>query len=295
MDLLRSLPIGLYLEQPITWLHKIDPRVKLFWSLSFLTAPIFANTTCRVAIAGLLIAIGLSAKLPWRALKQQMGWVLIFGSLLFVIAAIAPDSTNVFHQPRDPSEILTVFPSQYKYVLWKGNFGWFQPQVTRKSLETAIESSTLLFTVIYSSSLYLLTSSPEEITEGIDNLLTPLRRLGIPVTEVSLTLTLALRFIPLVLEEVQNLIRSVATRAIDWRKLGWRNGAKVWTIVIEKLLENILSRAEQVAIAMQARGFTSPNTHRVEWHQLTLRRRDWFAVGCLLTLWILRLIFGMEN
>jgi energy-coupling factor transport system permease protein len=143
--------------------------------------------------------------------------------------------------------------------------------VTRRSLDLAIRVSTLLFTVIYSSTLFLLTTAPEEITAGLESLMRPLRRMGVPVTEITLTLTLSLRFIPLVLEEVQNLVRSVYTRAINWKKLGIRKSLQVWLLVAERLLENLLLRAEQIASAMLVRGFTSPNEHRVQWHQLRLR------------------------
>lgn len=81
---------------------------------------------------------------------------------------------------------------------------------------------TWLFTLIYGTTLYLLTTAPEEITVAIEVLLQPLKRWRIPITEVTLTLTLALRFMPLVLEEIQNLIRAIRTRAINWKKLGVR-------------------------------------------------------------------------
>jgi hypothetical protein len=65
----------------------------------------------------------------------------------------------------------------------------------------------------------------------------PLRWFRLPVTEIALTVTLSLRFIPLVLEEVQNLVRSVQTRAINWKKLGFRGSAQVWLAVVERLLK----------------------------------------------------------
>jgi len=156
----------------------------------------------------------------------------------------------------------------------------------------AIRVSTLLFTVIYSSTLFLLTTAPEEITAGLESLMRPLRRIGVPVTEITLTLTLSLRFIPLVLEEVQNLVRSVYTRAINWKKLGIRKSLQVWLMVAERLLENLLLRAEQIASAMLVRGFTSPNEHRVQWHQLRLRWGDWVALFSLLVFWGLRVVWG---
>ena len=120
----------------------------------------------------------------------------------------------------------------------------------------------------------------------------PLRRLGLPVTEISLTLTLALRFIPLVLEEVQNLVRSVRTRAIKWQKLGVRGSLQIWLMVSERLIENLLLRAEQIASAMQVRGFTSPDQHRVVWHQLRLRWWDWLVLSLLGLFWWGRVVFG---
>jgi energy-coupling factor transport system permease protein len=182
-------------------------------------------------------------------------------------------------------------PTNYSYVLFKQG----PIKITRKSLDLAINVSTLFFTVIYSTNLYLLTTASEEITAAIENLMQPLRRLRWPVTEIALTLTLSLRFIPLVLEEIQNLVRSVRTRAINWKKLGFRRAAQVWLMIAERLLENLLLRAEQIASAMKVRGFTSPDRHRVEWHQLQLKIRDWIALGCLLVLWSARFVWGWDS
>ena len=89
-------------------------------------------------------------------------------------------------------------------------------------------------------------------------------------------------------------MRSIYTRAIDWQKLGLKNSAKVWLTVSEKLLENLLNRAEQIAIAMQVRGFTTPNTHKVEWHQLKLRKTDFLAIAVLGIFWTARFMIGSK-
>jgi energy-coupling factor transport system permease protein len=292
MDLLRSLPIGLYLEQPVTWLHRLDPRVKLGWLLSFLLAPVLASASWKLSLVALLVLISILAGIPWRALKQQMGWLLLFGGAIFVVGMFAPDSINVTQQLRSPPDPGVEIAQPYQYVLFKLDAGMIQLKITRKSLDNAIYASSLIFTSIYSTTVYLLTTSPEEVATGLDNLMAPLRRFNVPVTEIALTLTLALRFIPLVLEEVQNLVRAVYTRAIDWQKLGLKNSAKVWLTVSEKMLENLLSRAEQIAVAMQVRGFTTPNTHKVEWHQLKLRKIDFLAIACLGIFWTARVIIG---
>jgi energy-coupling factor transport system permease protein len=289
MDLLRSLPIGLYLEQPVTWLHRLDPRVKLAWLMTFLAAPLLANPYWRLALSGLLVLVTLSAAIPLRVWRKQMGWLLTLCILVFIITAIAPDGLAVNYQPRLPESGLELpQPDSYEYVIFdQGRF-----TITRRSLDVAVRISTLIFTLIYSTNLYLLTTAPEEITAGLEELMEPLRRFKLPITEIALTLTLSLRFIPLVLEEIQNLVRSVHTRAINWNKLGLRRSLKVWLLVIEKLLENLLLRAEQIATAMDVRGFTSPDKHRVQWHQLRLRWRDWLALGSLVPFWIARFLIG---
>ena len=302
MDLLRSLPLGLYLEQPLTWLHKLDPRVKLGWLLSFLAAPIMANSVWRVLLVAMLMLVTLIAAIPVRVWRQQMGLLLTLSFFVLLLAAIAPDELGVKNKPRLPENDLAYFrqaepnpktlpqPTDYRYVL----FAQGPVKVTRRSLKVAVSVSTILFTLIYSSNLYLLTTAPEEITAGIESLMRPLRRLKWPVTEIALTLTLSLRFIPLVLEEVQNLVRSVQTRAINWKKLGLKGGVRVWMMVAQRLLSNLLLRADQMANAMMVRGFTSPNAHRVQWHQLRLKTGDWIALASLVAFWAARLLWGSD-
>lgn len=320
MDLLRSLPIGLYLEQPITWLHRLDSRVKLVWLMSFLIAPLLSNALWRLGLVVLLIVITLVAAIPFRVWKRQMGWLLTFCSLLFIVSAILPDGLSVSHQPRLPTDEIAFElqslkrvgedlenatniaapltetgglpqPTAYRYILLAAG----PLTITRYSLDLGVRISTLLFTLVYSTNLYLLTTASEEIAVGIESLMKPLRRLKIPVTEIALTLTLSLRFFPLVLEEIQNLYRSVRTRAINWKKLGWRRATQIWLLVAERLLENLLLRAEQMANAMKVRGFTSPNQHRVEWHQLKINWWDWIALFALTIFWAMRLVWGWES
>lgn len=323
MDLLRALPIGLYLEQPVTWLHRIDSRVKLGWLLSFLLTPIAANPVWRLSLVGWLLLLTLLTLLPFRVWRRQIGLVAVFSLLLFLVTMLAPDGIKVPNQPRLPANEFTFAnspttvpspeatatpapinavdpnptvksvemlpqPTDYRYVLV--DRGFFR--ITRRSLELAVRVATLMFTLIYSTNLYLLTTAPEEITAGLENLLHPLRRFKLPITEIVLTLTLSLRFIPLVLEEVQNLVRSVRTRAINWKKLGFQGTIQVWAMVAERLVDNLLVRAEQIASAMQVRGFTSPNQHQVRWHQLRLRLSDWLALVGLGLFWAARMVWG---
>jgi energy-coupling factor transport system permease protein len=308
MDLLRSLPISLYLEQPITWLHRLDARVKLAWLMAFLLTPVLANPWWRIGLVGTLLLLTLAAGIPWRVWKRQMGWLLLLALLILGLTSILPDGLTTTQQPHRPgaeitlqsprSSTQTTLPwfqrlwrqspqlpsasslppaSNYRFELFK-----FGPlKVTRRSLDLGVRTSTLFFTLLYSTSLFLLTTAPEEITAGLEELLGPLGRLGLPITEVCLTLTLGLRFIPLVLEEIQNLVRSIWTRAIDWKKLGWKGSSRIWLTVAERLLDNLLLRAEQIAAGMQVRGFTQPGRHQVQWHRLSLSGWDWLSLALL--------------
>jgi energy-coupling factor transport system permease protein len=328
MDLLRSLPLGLYLEQPITWLHRLDPRVKFGWLMTFLVTPLLANLSWRIGIVVALLVLTLAARIPWRVLRQQVGWVLLFCVLVLGITAGMPDGTNLRYQPRLPSDELQFAqsppsPTAPERRPWWNPLGLFASgdhsaptptpnltklsrkpyqytlfhagpvTITRRSLQLGIQIGSSYFTLIYSTTLFLLTTAPEEITAALDQFLRPLRRWKIPIIEVSLTLTLSLRFIPLVLEEVQNLIRSVSTRAINWQKLGFRGAAQLWLTVTDRLLENLFLRAEQIASAMTVRGFTSPNHHQVKWQQLRMRSLDWWALGLLGILLVVRVSIGV--
>lgn len=310
MDLLRSLPIGLYLEQPITWLHRLDPRVKAAWLMAFLLTPIAATPYWRLSLVGWLLALMVSTLLPLRVWKRQIGLAAGFSLLLFLVTLVVPDGLTVAHQPRTPASELrvTVPPTSaaasaasdsdprftlnlgngYQYVLLQAG----PLRVTRRSLNLGIRVGTLVFTLLVSTNLFLLTTAPEEITAGLESLLKPLGRWGVPVTEIVLTLTLSLRFIPLVLEEIQNLIRSVRTRAIDWRKLGFRGTSQVGLTVAERLVDNLLVRATQIASAMQVRGFTSPNRHQVKWHQFRVFWLDWLAIAALILFIFARFRWG---
>jgi len=310
MDLLRSLPIGLYLEQPITWLHRLDPRLKVAWLMAFLLTPIAANPYWRVSLVICLMVLMVSSLLPVRVWWRQMGLVALFSILSFGVTLFAPDGLKVAHQNRLPIDNVAIAspstqpplpnsdstiappplpqPTAYQYVLFDRSF----LKVTRRSLNLAVRVGTLIFTLLASTNLFLLTTAPEEITAGLENLLSPLRRLGLPVTEIILTLTLSLRFIPLVLEEVQNLVRSVRTRAINWKKLGFRGTTQVLLTVAERLLDNLLVRAEQIANAMQVRGFTSPSRHQVKWHQFRFIWLDWLSLIGLGVFLSARLVWG---
>ncbi len=275
MDWLRQLPIGQYVDTsdsgPASWLQRLDPRLKLAWTLAFLVTPILAGPIWRVSLVGLLLLItccsGLPLRLWGRSVLVWLALALLVGSLATMLPAGEASATTL---QRPPTE-LRLAPAErpgspaperlgltWELVHWGplqlGPLPLGPIVVTRKSAQLGLNSATLLFTLIHSANLLLLTTSPEALVWAIDWWLTPLGRLGLPVERLGFILLLALRFLPLVQEEFQNLLRSLATRAVNLKSLGWKAGLGLALAVGERLLANVLLRAEQGAEALMARG-----------------------------------------
>jgi energy-coupling factor transport system permease protein len=321
VDILRNVPLGIYLESPRTWLHELDPRVKLAWLLSVLLSPILATNLWRILVVVVLMGLTFACQLPRRVWIRQLPLVCFFAIVTFVVTAVAPDGLGVTPHPQRQGPDIPAYgmvaaespvafspedanpainllsrswedlppTSGYEYFLIDQRFLGLGPiVVTRRSLSLATRLGTLIFTLLYSTNLFLITTGPEAVAEGLDFLLRPLRRLKIPTAEIILTLTLALRFLPLVLEEVQNLVRSVRTRDIRWQTLGLRGTVHTLLTLVERLLENLLLRAEQTAAAMQARGYAGPQIP-IRWSMLHLRAWDWGMLVGLPLFWLIRL------
>ena len=154
---------------------------------------------------------------------------------------------------RNPNELQVVvenykewnilqIPSQ---KIWFINFGPYN--LSRNAFELGIKTSTLIFTVIHSVNLMLLTTLQEDIVWAISWFLSPLRKIGLPLNKWLFQLLIALRFIPLVQEELQNIIKSVSVRSINFRNLGLKKSFNVLLILVERLFQNIFLRIDHGA------------------------------------------------
>lgn len=271
MDWLRQLPIGQYVDEGGrgrgSWLKRLDPRLKLAWTVAFLMTPILAGPFWRIGLAGLLLLITLLSGLPLRLWRRSVPLLLALALLVGLVAAVLPAvSVPPASLQRPPTELRLAPgdpPPERSGMAWElvrlgplrvGTVSIGPLVVTRRSAELAVNGSTLLFTLIQSANLLLLSTSPEELVWAMHWWLHPLAVIGLPMDRLGFTLLLALRFLPLVQEEFQNLIRSVATRAVSFRRLGWKAGLALVLAVGERLLANVLLRAEQGADALLARG-----------------------------------------
>ena len=262
MDWLRQIPIGQYVDGTSSWLRLLDARLKLSWTVAFLLTPILAGPWWRLALVGLLLLFTAFSGLPWRLWRRTLPLLLVLSLLVGGLAttlptgSLAPASLN-----RPPQEL--ELGAEQQGMLWElvrlgpvqlGPLPLGPLVVTRRSAELGVNSATLLFTVIHSANLLLLTTPPEELVWGLSWCMAPLARLGVPVERLGFTLLLALRFLPLVQEEFQNLLRSLATRSVNLRRLGFQASVGLVLALGERLLANVLLRAEQGAEALLARG-----------------------------------------
>ncbi|MBM5800808.1 MAG: energy-coupling factor transporter transmembrane protein EcfT [Cyanobacteria bacterium K_DeepCast_35m_m2_023] len=260
MDWLRQLPIGQYVHGSGSWLRQLDPRLKLAWTVAFLVTPILAGPIWRLALVALLLLLTAVSGLPPRLWARGVGLLLAVAVALGVLAAVLPVGAGPPAPLQRPPAELRLLPGPPQspaptaagaaWELWR-----FGPlQVTRRSLELGINGGTLLFTLVHSANVMLLTTPPEQLVWAISWCMAPLARLGLPATRLGFMVLLALRFLPLVQEEFQNLLRAVATRAVVLKRLGWKGALGLVLAVGERLLANVLLRAEQGADALVARG-----------------------------------------
>ena len=261
MDWLRQIPMGQYVDGPDGWLRRIDPRVKVCWSLLFLLSPVLAGPIWRVAlVVGLLLLTFLSG-LPTRIWSRSCLILVLLSITVGLLSLFLPavDPPMAFSL-RDPAELPNVIVESPSWDLVRlgpislGALSLGPLVIDRASALLGLRTSTLVFTVIHSVNLVLITTPPEDLVWALSWLLSPLRRLGVPVNRLSFQLLLALRFLPLVQEELQNLLRSLVSRAVSLRRLGFKAGFGLILAVGERLLANILLRAEQGADALVARG-----------------------------------------
>jgi energy-coupling factor transport system permease protein len=208
--------------------------------------------------------------LPWRLWRQSLPVLLALALLVGVLSALLPAGGVAPAQlQRPPAELrLVPVPPGGEPVSRSGTpwelLRWGPLQlgpvplgplvITRRSAELGINGATLLFTLIQSANLLLLTTPPEALVWALAWCMAPLRLLRVPVDRLGFTLLLALRFLPLVQEEFQNLLRSIATRSVNLRRLGWQASLGLVLALGERLLANVLLRAEQGAESLLARG-----------------------------------------
>ncbi len=293
MDWLRQVPIGQYVAGSASWLRHMDSRLKLGWVLMFLMTPILAGAFWRIFLAFGLLTITFASCLPvriwWRPLLLALILAMALGLLGLFLPMGEPPGVMAFRSPQelpganlisDSWESVRIAPLQL------GPFSLGPLVIGKGSVELALNTSTLIFTVVHSVNLMLLTTPPEDLVWAICWFISPLALIGVPIERLSFQLLLALRFLPLVQEELQNLLRALSSRAVNIRELGFKGSFALILSVAERLLANILLRADQGADALMARGVLLRPAYQLRTKPLPNRASRWLNLvsGILLVL-----------
>jgi len=269
MNILTKFPIGQYVDGNSSWLRIIDSRLKIIAVSIFLITPIWAGPLWRLSLVICLIVITSISLIPprvwWRSLLLLLGLSLFIGLLSLIASS---DIQSLDSSIRDPNELNLILESQENWNILeipskKIGFITFGPHnLSRKAFELGIKTSTLIFTVIHSVNLMLLTTLQEDIVWALSWFMKPLGKVGLPIDKWLFQLLLALRFIPLVQEELQNIIKSVSVRSINLRSLGFKKSINVLLTMVERLFLNIFLRIDQGADSLLSKKKISIKTQR---------------------------------
>ena len=269
MNILTKFSVGQYVSGNRSWLRIIDSRLKIIIVMIFLVTPIWAGPIWRLSLVGFLLLVTFLSLLPsrvwWRSLFFLSCLSLLIGCLSILASS---DIQSLDSYIRNPNELQVVVESYKNWnilqipsqKIWFINFGPYN--LSRKAFELVIKTSTLIFTVIHSVNLMLLTTLQEDIVWGLSWFMYPLRKIGLPISKWLFQLLIALRFIPLVQEEFQNIIQSVSVRSINFRNLGLKKSFNVLLMLVERLFQNIFLRIDQGAESLLSKKKIIVKTNR---------------------------------
>ena len=254
MNILTKFSVGQYVYGNRSWLRIIDSRLKLIIVMIFLITPIWAGPIWRLSLVGCLLLITFFSLLPFRVWWRSLCFLFCLSLLIGCLSILASsDIQSLDSYLRNPNELQVVVENYKKWnilqipsqKIWFINFGPFN--ISRKAFELGIKTSTLIFTVVHSVNLMLVTTLQEDIVWGLSWFLYPLKKMGVPISKWLFQLLIALRFIPLVQEEFQNILRSVSVRSINFRKFGFKKSFNILLTLLERLFQNIFLRIDQGA------------------------------------------------
>jgi len=269
MNILTKFPLGQYVDGNKSWLRIIDSRLKFIILLIFLITPIWAGPVWRISLVLCLLFITFISFIPIRVWWRSVSFLFLLSIFIGLLSIIATSNLSPLEIPlRDPNELGFLLKKNINwniiqipiFKVWFINFGPYN--ISRRAFELGIKTSTLIFTVVHSVNLILLTTLKEEIVWAMSWFLYPLRKFNIPVDRLIFQLLLSMRFIPLVQEEFQNIFKSVSVRSINYRNLGLKKTFNVLLSLIERIFLNILLRIEQGSESLLSKGYIQTNIQR---------------------------------
>lgn len=260
--MLRDITLGQYYPGN-SILHNSDPRTKIVLSFLYMIIVFLIKSYFGFISIALFTLLAITAsKIPLKFTLRGLKTILI----IIIFAAFI----NIF---TIPGRVI------FEIVFLK---------VTYEGLDTAVKMSLRLIFLISGASLLTLTTTPIRLTDGIEKLLKPFERIGLPAHEIAMMMTIALRFIPTLMEETDKIIKAQTSRGADFETGKLIDRAKSYIPVLVPLFISAFRRADELATAMEARCYRG-GEGRTRMKQLKYTRSDAliFIFMIVFSLWII--------
>lgn len=256
--MLRDITLGQYFPGE-SRIHALDPRVKIIGTFVYLISLFLVKDFWGFLFS--VICLGICIKISRVPLKFMLrGLKPIFFIIIFTF-------------------LINMFMTRGT-TLWE----WGFLHITREGVYNALFMAARLILLIIGSSLLTLTTKPISLTDGVEKLLSPLRRFGVPAHELAMMMTIALRFIPTLLEETDKIMKAQMARGADFESGNLLHRAKSLIPLLVPLFISAFRIATDLAMAMEARCYRGGD-QRTRMNGMKLRGRD-AAAGILLTLYL---------
>ncbi len=251
--MIRDITIGQYYPADSV-IHKLDPRVKLVGTMIFLVSLFLFQSFSGYIIA--TIFLGCAIKLSKVPLKFMLkGLKAVFILLLFSVVF------NLFLT--DGETLIPIFGKL---------------RITKEGLRLAVFMAIRLIYLIVGTSIMTLTTTPNDLTDGLEKGLRPLKKLRVPVHEIAMMMSIALRFIPILLEETDKIMKAQMARGADFESGNFIQRAKNMIPILVPLFISAFRRANDLAMAMEARCYHG-GEGRTKMKPLVYKTRDKIAYG----------------
>ncbi len=249
--MIRDITIGQYYPAE-SRIHRLDPRVKIVCTLLYLISLFTFQSIIGYALATLfLVSCVKIAKVPFKYIMRGLKPIII---LLMI--------TVVFN--------LFLTPGGQELV----HIGFLR--VTERGLTTAVYMAIRMIYLITGSSLMTLTTTPNALTDGIESLLKPLNKIHVPVHDIAMIMSIALRFIPILLEETDKIMKAQTARGADMESGNLIQRAKAMVPILVPLFVSAFRRANDLAMAMESRCYQG-GEGRTKMKPLIYQGRDYRA------------------
>lgn len=262
--MLKDITLGQY--YPVdSVLHRLDPRTKLFGTMVFIISLFIANDIRAYFVATLFLALAIRlSHVPFKFMVRGLK-AIIFLLLISV-------SFNLFLTPGTP-----IF-----------QLGFLK--ITREGVRVAGFMGVRLIYLVVGSSIMTLTTTPNQLTDGLEKSLGVLKRVGVPVHEVSMMMSIALRFIPILVEETDKIMKAQMARGADFETGNLIQKAKNMIPLLVPLFISAFRRATDLAMAMEARCYRG-GEGRTKMKPLKYGKRDGITYGVYFVYLVIIILF----